>query len=327
MRFELTAEQRAFAASLDEVLAGADTPSLVRSWAAGDHGPGLKLWARLADLGVTALLVPEAAGGIDASRVDLVVAFEALGRHAAPGPWIESAAYLPTLLASLPGGELLPRLAEGAVATVAVPPHTPRALDADAAQHVLLVTPSGEVRRAVPGALRRSVDPARRLVEVTPGELLATAPATTAAYDVAVLACAAQLLGLGEHLLERTVAYAGQRRQFGRPIGEYQALKHALADVRVRLDFARPLLYGAALALDAGTAEAARDVSAAAVAVVGAAHLAAGTALQLHGAIGFTAEYDLSLWLLKVRALAAAWGTPSQHRSRVLEALTEGRTW
>ena len=110
--------------------------------------------------------------------------------------------------------------------------------------------------------------------------------------------------------------YAKQRRQFGREIGSYQAVKHALADVRIALDFARPLVLGAAV-LGAG----ARDVSAAKVAAGDAAHLASRVALQVHGAIGYTREYDLFLWITKVRALVGTWGTPSFHRARVLEAL------
>jgi len=142
------------------------------------------------------------------------------------------------------------------------------------------------------------------------------------AFDLAVLACSAQLLGLGEHLLAATVDYVKQRKQFGREVGSYQALKHQLADVRIALDFVRPLVLGAALAI--GTEHQGRDVSAAKVAASDAAYLAARTALQLHGAIGYTEEFDLSLWILKVRALVSAWGTTSLHRQRVLESLTRG---
>ena len=104
-----------------------------------------------------------------------------------------------------------------------------------------------------------------------------------------------------------------QRRQFGREIGSYQAIKHALADVRIALDFARPLVHGAAL----GEISA----SAAKVACADAAYLASRTALQVHGAIGYTQEFDLSIWITKVRALVTAWGTPAHHRARVLEGL------
>ena len=96
-----------------------------------------------------------------------------------------------------------------------------------------------------------------------------------------MLATAAQLLGAGERVLADSVAYVKQRKQFGREIGSYQAIKHALADVRIALDFARPLVFGAALG--------AIDVSAAKVACADAAYLASRTGLQVHGAIGYTA--------------------------------------
>jgi alkylation response protein AidB-like acyl-CoA dehydrogenase len=117
-------------------------------------------------------------------------------------------------------------------------------------------------------------------------------------------------------VLADSVTYAKQRRQFGREIGSYQAIKHKLADVRIALDFARPLVHGAAL----GEA----PVSAAKVAAADAAHLSARTGLQVHGAIGYTAEFDLSLWLNRIRALVTAWGTPAYHRARVLEQLVGG---
>ena len=118
-----------------------------------------------------------------------------------------------------------------------------------------------------------------------------------------------------------SVAYAKQRSQFGRIIGSYQAIKHKLADVHIALEMAQPLVYGAALSLADDSADTARDVSAAKAAASDAALLAARASLQTHGAIGFTAEHDLSLWLLRVQALWSAWGDPSSHRRRVLEAL------
>jgi alkylation response protein AidB-like acyl-CoA dehydrogenase len=299
MRFLLTDEQRDFAASLDQLLTSSNTAAVARAWADGDAEPGLKLWSRLAEQGLTVLAT-------EATPVEVCVAFEALGRFAVPGPWVESAAYLPMLL----GREL------EEIATIAVPPHVPLALDADVADAVLVIE-GDSVKSARVGAMRRSVDPTRRLFDVTatgdptPVELVETRAAD--AFDLAVLATSAQLLGLGEHLLAASVAYVKQRRQFGREIGSYQAIKHRLADVRIALDFARPLVFGAALA----------EVppSAAKVATGDAAYLAARTALQVHGAVGYTRELDLSLWITKVRALVTAWGTPAYHRARILEGL------
>ena len=275
MKFELDPDQRDFAAALDSLLASADTVAVARAWADGDHGPGLKLWSRLADMGVTSLATDE-------TPVELCLAFEALGRYAVPGPWVESVAYLG---------------AEDGIHTVALPPHVPYALDADIADNVTDL-----------GAEHASVDRTRHLFEVE-----GSAEIDPAAFDRAVLAVSAQLLGAGERILAVSVTYVKQRKQFGREIGSYQAIKHQLADVRIALDFARPLVYAAALGEI--------TPSAAKVATSDAAYLASRTGLQVHGAIGYTQEFDLSLWLTKVRALVTAWGTPAYHRRRVLDGL------
>ncbi|MGV0581704.1 acyl-CoA dehydrogenase family protein [Mycolicibacterium elephantis] len=325
MKFDLDEQQRDFAASIDAALGAADLPGAVRAWAAGDTTPGRKVWSQLADLGVTALNVAEKYDGIEAHPVDLVVAAERLGRWCVPGPVTESIAVAPVLLAgqdewaersgALASGEL--------IATVAMPPQVPRAVDADAAGLVLLAT-DGEVGDAAAGAQHESVDPSRKLFDVNAaGE---TRPADVArAYEFGALATAAQLVGAGQAMLDMSVEYAKQRSQFGKVIGTYQAIKHKLADVHIAVELARPLVYGAALALAdqgaGGPSDTARDVSAAKAAASDAALLAARSALQTHGAIGFTQEHDLSLWLLRVQALRSAWGDPSLHRRRVLEAL------
>ena len=311
MKFALDEQQRDFAASIDAALGAADLPGAVRAWSAGDVTPGRKVWEQLANLGVTALAVPEKFDGLDADPVDLVVAVERLGRWCVPGPVTESIAVAPVLLADddrcaeLASGEL--------IATVALPPDTPRAVDAEAAGLVLLATHEG-VSEGATGQCHQSVDPSRRLYDVT-----ATGDSWQAdvkrAYEFGALATAAQLVGAAEALLNDAVDYAKQRTQFGRAIGSYQAIKHKLADVHIAIELARPLVYGAAVSL------APRDVSAAKAAASEAGLLAARSALQTYGAIGFTQEHDLSLWLLRVQALRSAWGTPEEHRRRVLAAL------
>jgi alkylation response protein AidB-like acyl-CoA dehydrogenase len=320
MRFDLDAQQRDFAASIDAALAAADVPHAVRAWACGDTAPGRKVWAQLADLGVTALAVPERYDGLDAHPVDLVVAMERLGRWCVPGPVAESIAVAPVLLAE--EDERCAALASGElIASVVLWPQVPRALDADAAGLVLAAEEDGWVSEAHVGDRHESVDPSRHLFDAQ-----AVCEAWRAdvgrAYDFGALATAAQLVGAGQALLDAAVDYAKQRTQFGRIIGSYQAIKHKLADVHIALELARPLIYGAALSLAEQSPDTARDVSAAKAAASDAALLAARSALQTHGAIGFTAEHDLSLWLLRVQALRSAWGDPATHRRRVLEALT-----
>jgi alkylation response protein AidB-like acyl-CoA dehydrogenase len=354
----LSAEQQQFAASLHEMLAAADVPAAARSWAAGDRKPGLEVWQSLAEAGVTGLLVPPEHGGLGADPADLVIACEEIGHHAVPGPAAESLAAVPVLLAGAASGQLkgidgpslplegqrrsfaarqripdwLAGLASGElIATLAAPPWLPYAADAECSGLVLLAEP-GRLSLAQAGQARRSVDPTRTLTEVTAGGTVADGPemksARARALDFGALACAAQLLGIGRGLLELAAEHARQRVQFGQPVGAFQAVKHHLADVAIALEFARPLLLGAAVTLgetvSLGTTgpETSRDVSAAKLACADAASLAARMALQVHGAIGYTAEHDLSLFLTKARALAPAWGSQADHRARVLAAIT-----
>ncbi|MFJ9387618.1 acyl-CoA dehydrogenase family protein [Nocardioides sp. NPDC101246] len=324
MRFGRTPEQHAFSEALDDLLGAAEVPAAARAWAAGDHSAGLKLWQRLAELGVTGLLVPEEHGGVGATPVDLTVAFERLGYHGVPGPWIEAAAVAPALLEGSDDSAILSQVASGETIVTVAAPGGPYALDADIAAKAYGVF-DDIVVELTPDALKPSVDPQRRLFIMSAGYPITARIDPSSARDLGTLACSAQLLGAGLRLLDDTVAYVKQRTQFGRPIGEFQAVKHLLADVRVALDFAAPLVHNAAVEIDAEVPTAARAVSAAKVAAGDAAYLASRTALQVHGAIGYTREFDLSLWILKVRALVGAWGTPADHRARILESLVECR--
>ncbi|MER7928221.1 acyl-CoA dehydrogenase family protein [Streptomyces sp. NPDC096057] len=318
MRFLLDPEQRAFADSLNAMLTAADTPSAVRAWSRGEHASGLALWRRIAEAGVFALAVPEAYEGFGPRPVELAVAFVELGRHAVPGPVAETVMAAVLLTEPGPAKRLLPALAAGEAMATAAPAGS-YALDGDVAT-VRLTWDAGGLRSAPGhGPVRASLDPARRLARLLPGgELLGPEPPLALALTWARLATAAQALGVGLALLDRTVAYVKERTQFGVAVGSFQAVKHQLADTKVALEFARPLLFGAALAMDPA------DVAAAKVTACEAAYRAARTALQLHGAIGYTAEYDLSLWLTKARALRASWGSPGECRAAVLDGLSGG---
>jgi len=143
MRFTLTEEQQDFAASLERLLGSLDVVGATRAWADGDTAPGLAVWRKLAELGTTALLVPERADGLGATPVELVIALEALGRHAVPGPWVETLAYLTRLVESTPDlgvrDEVLSAVAAGEeLVSVGAPPHTAEAPDAGGARTMLV---------------------------------------------------------------------------------------------------------------------------------------------------------------------------------------------
>lgn len=315
MRFLPTEEQQAFAEAIDEIVEGHGGTEIPRSWAAGDTGPGLALWAQFAELGLTGLRLPEEDGGLGGSVADLVVVFERLGYHAVPGPYLESIALLPRLL----DADAHDGLAGGAIATASVAGVAPAALDADVAAARYTVGATGIASAEVAEELS-SIAPTRRLARLAAGDAAPVdAEALSDALDEASLAAAAQLVGIASRLVDDAVAYALIREQFGRPIGEFQAVKHALADAHVAVSFARPLVRAAAVGFDGP--DRARAVSAAKVAAGDAADLAARTALQVHGAIGYTAEHHLGLWLGLVPALRAAWGTPAYHRARVARSI------
>lgn len=326
MRFTLEEIHDDFAASVGALLAKSDLPTVIRAWSDGDTASGLALWQRIAETGVNGLIIDEDHGGMGADALFLIVAAQQLGYHGVPGPVAETLAVAPALLAAV-APDRLGSLAEGALATVAAPPQTPYAVDASVASTVLRVDAAADGGAAValgePGERVQSVDRARHLHPVTAGEALGGVDAATlaAAQDLGALATAAQLQGLARAMLDTTVDYAKQRKQFGRAIGSQQAVKHKVAEVAVAVEMAQPLLHAAAMAVRDGAATARRDVSAAKLACGEAAYRSSRVALQVHGAIGYTQEHDLSLLLTKTRALVTAWGTPADHRGRIMEAL------
>ncbi|MCK7627116.1 acyl-CoA/acyl-ACP dehydrogenase [Streptomyces sp. RS10V-4] len=325
MRFLLTEEQRDFARTLNALLGAAGTPAAARAWAAGEHKPGRDLWTRLAETGVFALAVPEEHEGLGPLPLELAVAFTELGRHAVPGPLVETAAaavFLHRLGDGAAAAAWLPRIAAGDALVGLCADGAPYALDADAADTVLVVRGDTVCRTEAHGPVQPALDPARRLSRPLGGTVLARGPHVTAAAghaaDLARLLTAAQALGVGRALLDATVDHVRQRTQFGRAIGSFQAVKHRLADTLIGLEFAQPLVHAAALALAAGAPSAGAETAAAKAAAGEACYAAARTALQLHGAVGYTDEPDLSLWIRKARPLRDAWGTPAACRARVL---------
>jgi hypothetical protein len=140
-------------------------------------------------------------------------------------------------------------------------------------------------------------------------------------FDRAALGTAAQLVGLGQAMLDLTVGYVKERRQFGVPVGSFQAVKHPLANGLKELSFARPAVYRAAYSVATADPRATRDVSMAKAMASDAASFVARVALQCHGAIGYTVEYDLHVWLKRTWTLSRAWGDSSWHRDRVARLL------
>ena len=154
------------------------------------------------------------------------------------------------------------------------------------------------------------------------GTVLDVAPdALERAWLRGALWTSAQLLGLAQRQLDLAVAYVAERTQFGVPVGSQQAVKHQLADALMELRFATPVVARAAISLRERSPQARAHVAAAKAMTSGMARRMARTTIQVHGAIGYTVEYDLHLYVKRSWALAAAWGSEAHHRDVVAAAL------
>ena len=177
------------------------------------------------------------------------------------------------------------------------------------------------------------MDHARRLSRVdwspTADTLVSDDPSVVdEVLDRGALAAAAQAVGVGRRLLDLTVAYVAEREQFGRPVGVNQAVKHHCSNVAIALEFAAPMVHKAAWSRTNGEGpeggDPSIDVAMAKALASDAVDLACRSALQCHGAIGYTIEHDLQLWLKRGWALSASWGDAAHHRRRVAVGLLAG---
>jgi len=339
MRFNFTEDQLLLQQTVREFLEGECTVEYVRSLWEAETGRSAEFWARFAEIGVPGLLVPENCDGLGMNEIDLVLLMEEVGRAALPEPVIPTAAVgVPLITDSGSRGlceHWLPLVAAGEAIFAVGHDVSPFVSDAHVAD--LLLLPHGEEVHAVAPSdaeltYQKSNDPSQRLfaVEWSPAAdtLVADGAAGralwAAALDRGALACAAQQLGVGQQLIDMAVAYACQRKQFGVAIGSFQAIKHMLADVKVALEYARSLVYRAAHSVARNVETRSVDVSAAKIVASEAAVDAASTALQVHGAIGYTWEQDLHIWMRRAWSLDLAWGDRAWHARRVADAVIDG---
>ncbi len=350
MRFAPTDDQIALRDAVRDLLAKECPPEVVRAaWPDGTDAHGARkgegaradadrvarVWSALADMGVLGVAVPEEHGGLGMTELDWVLVAEETGYAAVPHPFVETALVVAPLLAAAgdPDG-LLPSLIDGGRQAAVLPLGSrlvpwgdevtllvgiDRADGAWAARRVPAGVAAGETR-----ALADVIDAGRRTVLLEAwrvGDAIGTEADAATAFDRGALGTAAQLVGLARRMIDLTVGYVGERKQFGVPIGSFQAVKHHLADAALHLELTAPAVQAAAWSLATGSPTATRDVSMAKALASDAARLAGRKALQAHGAIGYTTEYNLHLYLKRAEVLARTWGDAAWHRRRVGAAL------
>jgi alkylation response protein AidB-like acyl-CoA dehydrogenase len=350
MRWELSEEQVLFRDALDGWLRKHCSSSSLRGWLETGNPQAYEA-ALVADawLGVG---TPEQLGGQGGGLVELALAGEAFGRYAAP-----SSAWLATVLASpaLAGMSDLARavMNKGEFIALAVPAtgpvdeahalaldgcrlsgHVSGVLAADRASHLIAPVRIGDatafalVDRADANVVPRTLlDRSRSVADVTfdsaPVAVL-DMDANTILADAALrsaILVAADALGAMDRMLSMAVDYSKQRHQFGVPIGSFQAVKHAAATVLVSVEAARSITYFAAASVDQGHPERAIHAAVAKAQVTAEAARAADSALTLHGAIGYTWEYDLHLYYKRAMLDRPLFGSPETWNERVAAAL------
>ena len=293
-----------------------------------EDSTGFELWAQIAELGLLGIAAPTELGGLGLGAPDAVLIAEQAGHAALPEPLSETMGLAVPLLVRMRQMELVRALLRGESKLAIASPLNPYVNRADQLEKVLLVTPERIAlapAESCAGAENASVDPWRLLSRVdlfASGEVLAKGQQAAEVCNwvnaQGALLASAELCGLAARMLDMATEYAKTREQFGAAIGSFQAVKHLLANVRVRLEFARPVVYRAAASVDAEDSMVRdRAISHAKVAATDAACLAAENAIQVFGGMGYTYEADLHLFMKRSWALSGTWGDREYHLNRL----------
>jgi alkylation response protein AidB-like acyl-CoA dehydrogenase len=312
MNFDLSEDQRTIKSTARELLSARFPLAEVRRLALEDErGYTDAQWAEMVALGWPGLAIPEAHGGQGLGTVELALVAEELGYALAPTP-LQSTWAAGLLLAAAGRAEDLAGGRRGAVVV--------DGLAADGGGAELLVAWDGGGARLLEGAElepARALDPTRRVFRVRAAGGTRLEGELERGWRQATVMNAAESVGVAQRAMEMAVAYAKERRQFGRPIGSYQAVSHACAQMLLEVEGARSAVYWAAWALDHEPETAALATACAKAYAGDCGRRVPRAALQVHGGIGFTWEHDLHFFLKRGEANAHAYGEGAEHRGRI----------
>jgi len=351
--FGLTDEQRALASTVRDYLDHRFDLAAVRRVVEDPDGDGhpAELWKAIGEQGWLAVLVPEEHDGLGLGLLDAQVVARAFGAGVVPGPWLptvlvgealrlagspeQQAAWLPRLAAGEVVGalalwhpvEVRDGRASGALSPVEYAGVADVLVVADAEGGLHLVDPRGAGATVTP---LPQYDGTVRLARVTldgaPAErLTASSPAAIRELGQrgAVLA-AADLAGIAREALTRTVDYDKDRVQFSRPVGSFQALKHALADLHVAVTMSEHAALFSAYAVDADLPDADLGVHVAKAKASDTAKDVTRAMIQFHGGIGYTWEHEAHFFFKRAKRVAASWGDAATHREQIARLAIDG---
>ena len=335
MNFDFTDDQQAIKRTANELLAARFKPERVRELAeAGSYDDDA--WKEMSELGWAGIFIDEELGGQGLGIVELVILMEELGYALAPVPFLSNAAAGLALqfagtdeqkerwLPGIASGE-----ARGAVGVIRdgearlVP-------DADSAEVIILIAPGGSSTVVEASAAEvepfEAMDRTRRFARVRADGGEPLGGDHMAAADRIATALAAETVGVAQKAMEMAVEYARDRKQFGRPIGSYQAVSHRCAQMLLEVEGSRSGAYYAGWCADAEPESLPVAASMAKAYSSDAGWRVCGSALQVHGGIGFTWEHDLHFYLKRARTNAMLFGSAREHRERVAELTLAGES-
>jgi alkylation response protein AidB-like acyl-CoA dehydrogenase len=328
MNFDFSDDQQAIKRTAKELLADRFKPERVRELAeAGSYDEDT--WKELCELGWPGIFIEERYGGQGLGVVELIILMEELGYALAPLPFLSNAAAGLLIQAAgseeqkerwLPGIASGERRGAGAMVVGDVARLVPDAAEADL---IVLCRDEGVSvveRSAAEVEPVATMDATRRFARVRAadaGEALEGEPGP--GIGAALVALSAELTGVAQRAMEMAVEYARDRKQFGRPIGAYQAVSHRCAQMLLETEGARSGTYYAAWTADAEPESLELAASMAKAYASDAGWRVCTSSLQVHGGIGFTWEHDLHFFLKRARVDGLLWGSATQHRERVAE--------
>jgi len=326
MAFDLSEDQLALRAGASDVLDDLASPARVRAHTTTDAPFDRALWRAMVDQGWLGVEVGESDGGLGLGSVEVAVLVDELGRHAAPVPFVSTVLALDAFATAGDDAWVQRLLTGDAIACVAwdAAGPVPYAPSADVA---IVLTDDGVYATEIAERPRRepAMDLTRELgwlpFDPTTARRLGGAEARTRLLDRGATFTSADLLGSASHALDLSVEYAKDRVQFGRPIGSFQAVKHRCADMLVDVEGMRSTVYWAAWCIGAGDSDASVAASTAKIWCGDASKRVMASALQVHGGIGFTWEYDLHFFLKRAQLDQLAFGDAASHRERLAALL------
>jgi len=358
MQFGLSESQEFLKDSARKFFAGECPSAEMRRLMETDTAYDAALWSKLTDQGYTGIIFPEEYGGVGLGKVELMLLMEETGRALLPGPFFSTVVLAGSVLnavatpvhkkqylAPICGGEVRstvalvensanwdPRAVELSASNGKLTGEKFFVSDAAIADFLIVVGRDGvfvvdSKARGLKISPMHGMDLTRKLYVVgfgnTPAEKIGSASDLARALDITTAALAAELVGDMQRTLDITVEYAKTRKQFGKPIGMFQAVQHQCADMYLETESSRSAVYYAGWALEENSPDASTAVSIAKMYASDAARTVGNRGIQIHGGMGFTWENDIHLYYRRAKASETAFGDATFHRERIASVVID----